>query len=182
MSTRLISDSHDQPLFDEVAAEEAQLFGLEVHLWSVRRGKRDARFGEPTEGEDSFDGPYKVHGILDLDLSGATAENPNEEGGREIEIDGALKIPRILIEEAGAQPPKAGDVVAVLFEREQVRRYTLPRGAILHEWEGGAKLYLDVERSGAAGALNQPGEYSRYSMEVLYRAQFPPDQRLGDHS
>lgn len=153
-------------LFDAVAKEQAQIFGVTANLWSMALDDRDPLFDEPAD-DFSFQGPYFLEGVFFRWMDFEQISDEAREEGMRREGMTEVTIPRILIEEGGFPTPKEGDVIQL---------WVTDSTAIPGREQ--SSLYLDLKKVGEYGPINNSRSFVGYRCEAETRSEFSPQARL----
>ncbi len=153
-------------LFDAVAKEQAEVFGVTANLWSMAQDQRDPLFDEPAD-DFQFTGPFFLSGVffrwMDFEQ---ISDEAREEGGRREGMT-EVTIPRILIEDGGFPAPKEGDVIQL---------WVTDSSAIPGREQ--PSLYLDLKKVGEHGPILNSRSFLSYRCEGEVRSEFSPQARL----
>lgn len=153
----------ERDLWDSVAMEPARLSGTKVRVYSIRRAKHHhPLYREPSKGGDwSYQGPWEVWAALDFDQGNEVTPQVRAEG-LSVESDAVLWIARREFEDAGAPPPKVGDVIDFWDER--------PWGEDLRYW--------DMVKANRHGNIFNSEVFVMYRIELKRRTSFEAGRKV----
>ena len=176
---RIFPDDHavsvERPLWDSVAQEPARLSGVDVELYSLRRGmNRHPLYGEASvDGKDeSFNGQWQFKAAFEFDQGDEIQENAASEG-RKQEGQGVMWIARKELEDIDAPDPKAGDVVAVWNMGEF-------DGTNAQGNERSRFRYFRVLRANPHGNVMSVNTFVQWRLELKFASDFNPDRLVNE--
>jgi hypothetical protein len=159
--TKMIGD-HDLALFDEIAQEQCELFGVSLEIYMLRPGEnRDPLYQEDTE--EVFEGPFTTYGVIEWQRK--EIEHEAVPSGRRLTTDGNLGIPRVMMEalaDAPRQYLRDGDVVCLFLESD------------------GGRTWFDVKSANQGDGVAGTASFVWYNMQIKARSEAPPRARVGD--
>ncbi len=158
---------NDLAVHDAHAVEEANLYGPDARLYVLQTSYRDPLHDEPTG--------LGVFAPIPVELSGVVARDPDTstertEGGKYTRADTLVFIPRLMIEEKGAEIPKVGDIIELWPNTASVdaARNSAYRRKGFYEIK-------HVSNDGEVGASRTP---VRYKLETIRLTDFSPENRF----
>lgn len=155
--------------FDSVTEIQVAAVGTDIEYWSqdMARGTRDPLYDEPLTR--AWRGPFKFKGFVEH----APAQMESREEGFRVTWDGSVFLPRKAVEDSGAPPPKAGDVVR--YWRNKYFAHEASGGAD----DPGAGMFFDVVNVDSEGHTFDSANFVGFKLRVVRRTEFAPERRLG---
>jgi len=165
----------ERPLWDSIAQEPARLSGVDVEMYSLRRGMN----GHPLYGEasvdgkdESFNGQWQFKAAIEFDQGDEIQENAATEG-RKQEGQAVMWISRKELEDIDAPDPKVGDVMAVW--NEGAFDGTNSQGN-----ERARFRYFRVLRANPHGNVMSVNTFVQWRVELKFASDFNPDRFVNE--